>query len=534
MRHYLLLLFIGFSLCLTSCRDDFEFERSTGGLEFSKDTVYLDTVFTNIGSSTYTLKVYNRSDKDIKIPSIRLGEGENSKYRLMVDGMPGKVFSDVELLAKDSMFVFIETTIDYSEYANNTTTFLYNDKILFDNGANEQKVDLVTLVQDAVFIKPNRTLPDNIKEIIEVNGDKGIGHELSTPEELHWTNEKPYVIYGYALVPNGKTLTIDPGARVHFHSESGLAVDTDGTLNINGSLSSTEDMENEVIFEGDRLEPEFSDVPGQWGSLYLLSKNNNTINHITLKNAVVGIFMYNYDTTVQPRLTMNNSQVYNCGNFGVLGRNAIITGDNLALNNAGQAPLALTGGGTANFRQCTFANYFNSFNQVPVLINDYADIVKPDSGEVERRISNVVANFDNCILYGSSNVGISLEHKFPNDVTFKTKFNHCLIKTVDFSRVLKNNPLYPSEVSDVNDPEQALYTDCVIATTSTKDKPDFLDPQNNKLMIATKPDGNTNGPGPDGTADPAIAQAVGIDITGIQRQAPYDMGAYESTTFPED
>ena len=66
MRHYLLLLFIGFSICLTSCRDDFEFERSTGGLEFSRDTVYLDTVFTNIGSSTYTLKVYNRSNKDIQ------------------------------------------------------------------------------------------------------------------------------------------------------------------------------------------------------------------------------------------------------------------------------------------------------------------------------------------------------------------------------------------------------------------------------------------------------------------------------------
>src|SRR5690606_23943624 len=150
-------LFVGFILIgVSSCRNDFEFEPSTGKLEFSRDTVYLDTVFTNIGSSTYTLKVYNRSDKDIKIPSIRLGEGENSKYRLMVDGMSGKVFSNVELLAKDSMFVFIETTIDYNEYANSDTTFLYTDKIEFDAGDRYQKVELVTLVQDAVFLYPHR------------------------------------------------------------------------------------------------------------------------------------------------------------------------------------------------------------------------------------------------------------------------------------------------------------------------------------------------------------------------------------------
>ena len=49
----------------SSCRQDFEFTPSTGTLSFSKDTVYLDTVFSNIGSSTYTLKVYNNSDNDI-------------------------------------------------------------------------------------------------------------------------------------------------------------------------------------------------------------------------------------------------------------------------------------------------------------------------------------------------------------------------------------------------------------------------------------------------------------------------------------
>lgn len=539
MRYYLLLLFIGFTLCFMSCRDDFEFERSTGNLQFSKDTVYLDTVFTNIGSSTYTLKVYNRSNKDIKIPSIYLGERENSKYRLMVDGVPGKVFNDVELLAKDSMFVFIETTIDYSEYANNTTTFLYNDKIYFGTDAGEQKVELVTLVQDAIFIKPDRTLPDNIKEKIVPTGAPGslVGHTLTTADELHWTNEKPYVVYGYAHVPDGQTLTIDAGARVHFHAESGLLVDSAATLDINGQVSSTEDMENEVIFEGDRLEPGFSDTPGQWGGIYLLSAGDNTIEHLTLKNAAVGIFMDVFVEGTRPKLTINNSQIYNCTNFGILARNAILSGDNLTANNAGQVAVALTQGGTYNFRQCTFANYFGSFNQVPVLIADYADVQVQDpitgAVTVERRISNMEANLDNCILYGSSNLGVSLQHLYPkepgnpndpNGVDYKTKFNHCLIKIIDTSNQLKNNPLYPSEG---NNPELALYTECIIAKSSSANKPEFLDPKNNKLNISNESAAN-------GTADPAVGAAVGTDILGSARQAPYDMGAYESITFTED
>ena len=56
----------------SSCRKDFEYQESSGNLTFSKDTVYLDTIFTTIGSSTYTLKVYNPSHTDIQIPSITL------------------------------------------------------------------------------------------------------------------------------------------------------------------------------------------------------------------------------------------------------------------------------------------------------------------------------------------------------------------------------------------------------------------------------------------------------------------------------
>ncbi|MEG0917817.1 MAG: hypothetical protein RSF68_12465, partial [Myroides sp.] len=150
------IILIACLVSLASCRDDFNFEPATGSeLTFSKDTVYLDTIFSNIGSSTYNLKVYNNSNKDIKIPSIRLGKGDNSNFRLMVDGMPGKSFENIELLAKDSMFIFVETTVDIKQQTNNKD-YLYTDEILFQAGSNQQKVNLVTLVKDAVFLYPQK------------------------------------------------------------------------------------------------------------------------------------------------------------------------------------------------------------------------------------------------------------------------------------------------------------------------------------------------------------------------------------------
>jgi hypothetical protein len=328
---------LSFLICLTilmfwsSCRKDFEFSPSTGNLEFQRDTVYLDTVFTNIGSSTYNLKVYNRSDDDIVIPTIQLENGVNSFYRLNVDGgtglegaQEGKFFENVEVLANDSLFIFIETTIDIESLSNSDTQFLYTDRILFDAGNEQQDVDLVTLVKDAVFIYPNRNEDTGIIEtlVFDVNGDgqpdeTSIQGRFLEDDELTFTNEKPYVIYGYAGVGTGQTLTMEPGTRVHFHANSGIIVTDNGTLNINGDLSTDlEALENEVILEGDRLEPLFASIPGQWGTIWLFNGSlNNTINYATIKNATIGILSEGNQAAVNDKLTITNSQIYNASSF---------------------------------------------------------------------------------------------------------------------------------------------------------------------------------------------------------------------------
>ena len=168
MRKWLRIIGVLLAIALTkACDYDLNFSPAqTNDIAFSSDTVYLDTVFTAIGSSTYNLRIYNQSDRNIEIGSIRLGQGSDSQFRLNVDGMHGQDFNDVEILANDSIYVFIETTVDIKDYAANAPEFLYNDQLLVD----EQTVELITLVKDAIFLYPERE--NGFKEIIPLGTDE--------------------------------------------------------------------------------------------------------------------------------------------------------------------------------------------------------------------------------------------------------------------------------------------------------------------------------------------------------------------------
>lgn len=519
MRKFINILFIGILISMSSCRKDFDTVPSSGNLKFSKDTVYLDTVFNTIGSSTYTLKVYNQSNKDIAIPTIKL-KNADSKYRIMVDGMTGvdedkngigdgKSFNNVELLAKDSLFIFIEVTVADINPVNKE--FLYTDEIQFDIGNNLQKVNLVTLIQDAVFLYPQK-YKDGTKETLilgvnENNEEVPVdGFELDENDpvngnEFHFTNKKPYVIYGYAGVPQGKTLKIDAGARVHFHSESGLIVQPKAKLVVNGavSLNPEKPQENEVIFEGDRLEPEFSDTPGQWGVVWLRDESTSLVNHLTLKNATLGFLMQ------KSNLTITNSQIYNSSNYGILARTSTILGENLVLNYSGQSSLACTIGGDYNFTHCTFNNNWSSSKQLAVYVSNF------EKNEDESiTVSNLdQATFNNCIIYGTNNVELFLDKV--NSATFNSSFENCLVKFNDAGTGIANNEIY----NFIRNQESG--------NIKNKD-PKFYKENQNKLNIdktsSAFQKGNT-------------LYLITTDILGITRSEIPDIGAYQSAAFPK-
>jgi hypothetical protein len=500
MRTFIFLLFIGFAISMSSCREDFEFQPSKGELTFSKDTIYCDTVFTNIGSSTYSLKVYNKSSKDIKIPTIRLARPD-SKYRITVDGMTGNdqinhTFRDVELLAKDSMYIFIEVTADIA--SSNPTDFLYTDQILFDEGTNQQKVELVTLIQDAYFLYPKK-LSETTTEMLNIGGIEepvyGFILDENDPingNEYHWKTDKPYVIYGYALA-DAKILTIDPGARIHFHADSGLIIGTGASLKANGTL------EDKIIFEGDRLEPGFSNVAGQWETIWLTSESTaNEIEHVIIKNAVVGLNIDSNDGNYTP---IKNTEIYNSSLIGLYAKTAKIQAENLVINYAGIASLACTLGGNYEFKHCTFNNNWASSRQVAVMLNNY---YKDENG-TSQPFPLEQADFKNCIIYGSNTYELSIDPD--TSVAFNYSFSKCLIK---FG--MTTNSLY-----------SFIYDNPEI---KRNENPRFLDIQNNKLNIG------------DDSSARGFGDNVGVpnDILGITRittDGLYDLGAYQHEIFED-
>jgi hypothetical protein len=513
MKYLYGLAILGCLVLWSSCRNDFESVASTGNLEFSKDTVFLDTIFTNIGSSTYNLKVYNRSDEDINIPTIALGQGEASNYRLNVDGLPGKSFEDIQILAKDSIFIFVETTFNINTVPNQNGEFLYTDQIVFHAGPNQQNVELVTLVKDAIFLFPEQASDGTIETLnlgMDGNGDDILieGFFLED-DQLLFTNEKPYVIYGYAAVAANKTLTIEPGARINFHANSGILVANEGSIKANGAPSTDPlTMENQIIFEGDRLEPTFSEIPGQWGTIWCTAgSTDNEFSYVTIKNSVVGILMDSNDG--DRTLTLTNVEIYNAANVGLLARTGNVYGENLVINNCGQTALSVSLGGTYNFNHCTFANYWtNSFRSFPAVQIDNVLQVS----ETEVVVADLIeANFTNCIIYGNERreLGFVVEPS----AAFNYNLTNTLFRFEDPNGDFTDNPLY-----DFNN--TALYTNTVLNIA-----PMFQDTQNNNFNIETGTSGAEN------IGLPNVMPQ--IDLNGMLRNNPPDAGAYETTVFPD-
>ncbi len=517
MKRSLLCLFILVMVLLwSSCRKDFEFSPSSGKLTFSRDTVFLDTIFSNIGSGTYNLKVYNRSNDDIVIPSVRLEQRQQSNYRLNVDGKAGKEFNDVEIMAKDSIYIFIETTVDIEPITSTETQFLYTDAIAFDSGSNEQKVELVTLIQDAVFLFPDKE--NGIKESLLLDVDTN-GNETRIEgfyledDELIFTNEKPYVIYGYAAVENGKTLTVNAGARVHFHAGSGIIIADGASLKVNGELSTDPVLlENEVIFEGDRLETSFSNIPGQWGTVWLTDGSTaNELNYLTIKNATVGILMDNNDGSSNPTLTIKNTSIYNSSNFGIWAKTAHINAENLVIGNAGLSSLYCNIGGIYSFKHCTFANYWtSSYRNLPaVLIDNYLDLGDGTifTGDLQQ------ANFSNCIIYGNNNYELLFDKT--DNTSFNYNFKNCLIRFDDFNTQFEGDPLYDFTNS-------SLFENIFL-----NENPDFKDSQKQDFKIGEESTAINQG-------NQETAMEVPLDILGVDRTSTPDLGAYQSMIFEEN
>lgn len=391
----LLLFVVVLALSFGSCVKEDDFDTSGDLLlQFSSDTILFDTVFTSVGSATQVFKVYNPSKNRIKIGSIKLGKGEQSPYRFNVDGISSLEVNDIEIDGKDSVFVFIKVTVDPNE---NNAPLIHQDSLIFNINSNTQDVKLIAWGQDAHFYK-----------------------NVILASDYTFTADKPHVIYNFLIVDSTFTLEIQAGAKIHFHPGAILLVYNSASLKVRGTIDAP------VIFEGDRLEDDYKELAGQWDRIWLYAGSiDNEIDYAIIRNGDVGIQADTTGNSTNPTLRITNSQIYNMTSMGIMAQGTNIEAANCVIANCAKYSVALTLGGSYDFRHCTMGNYMpDAHNSSSLLLNNY--YIDIDQNEQPRPLTK--AYFGNCIIYGTAQEEYTLD-KSTSEVDFNYFFDHCLIKT---------------------------------------------------------------------------------------------------------
>lgn len=483
------MLLLGVWLLDTGCRREPLSFAPASQLGFSIDTVFLDTVFHTIGSSTRILKVYNRSEENVRVSRVRLGRGSASFFRFNADGLEGPIAEGLEILANDSAYVLIEVTPEVV----NDIELLYVDSLVFELGnGGLQWVNLVTLAKDAYFHLSDRWL--------DLGNGLGISY-FEVPCNEVWAADKPHVVYGYALVDSGCALTIEAKAEVHFHAGSGLWIYHGGRLAVDPNNMGSH--EEPTVFQGDRLEPFYEDIPGQWGGvlggIFLMGgSENNLIQNAIIKNSSIAIRLDSLDDP-NPNVVLRNVRIFNSSRVGIYGGFGSLLAENVVLSNSGLHHFYGLGG-RYEFVHCTFANYWSqSGRNTPslALLNFFED----GFGTVRTRDLKA-CTFSNCIVDGSLVSELQVGRADGADLEYV--FRHTALKA-------KNDP--DNFGYDLNDPMrfQSMLINADV---------EFLDVFNNHCDL------DSASPVID-LGNPAYAAPVPIDIRGRFRQGLPDLGAYE-------
>jgi hypothetical protein len=469
-------------LQMQSCRQD-DFDTSPNlRLEFSVDSLLFDTVFTTVGSSTRYFKVYNRNNSRINISSLELAGGTSSYFRINADGRSGTTIRDLEIGPRDSIYVFVEVTVDP---VNQDLPLIISDSVVFQVNNNIQDVKLVAWGQDANFIHPN--VNDTVL---------GISYHLITENSV-WTGPKPWVVYGLVLVAPDVTLRIEDGARVHLHNQSALIFLQRSSLQVEGT------PEEPVVFQGDRLEPGYSNLPGQWGYIWLTATSrNHSIENAIIKNATYGIVMDSIGSLTEPTLRIRNTIIKNMDQTGLELRGAWVEAQNLVVSNCGVHAIYMGLGGSYDFRHVTVGNYYSlpgSIRQTPSVVfnNYYVDTTNTvQVREFEK------AYFGNSIIYGSLQQEILLD-LYPGNSAANFMFDHSLVRTTLQQQL---GHLFESSIFNT--------------------QPRFLNVNNDYRLREDSP--------AIGAGDPGIAAGIPYDILGNSRLERVDMGAYQYYEIEND
>lgn len=412
----------------TSCKKELNFSK--GNLTFSTDTLVFDTVFTTIGSTTKRFRFRNPSKQTIKIDEVELMGGPDSPFRMNVDGFKGTLITDLEIEGEDSLFVFVEATLDVN---GNVLPMIVEDSIRFRTNGKDQYVNLAIWGQDAYF---------HYKDINE-----GV-----------WPNDKPHVIYNFAAIDSATTLTIQEGTQVHLHKNS-ILYNYKGTLNIEGTA------DNKVVFQGDRLETFYDNITGQYYGIYMQEARPSVIRHTVVKNGIAGIHVFSRDEDFNDyTLTIENSEIFNNSNYGIfLYSGARIKAENSIIHSNGLHALLVLEGGSFNFNYCNLLSYGSNGQSPAVGISNYF----VDNANGVTNVGSIPeGTITNSVIYGFQDNEIAIDTlQLDGQVQLNFNFDNNLVRLEEPS----TDPIYQNTIWN----EEPLFTNVIEA--------DFSFPQNSPL-----------------------------------------------------
>lgn len=394
----------------TGCRKE-KFLDTGGELRFSVDTLTFDTVFTSLGSYTAWVKIYNPQNQPVNISSVRLEGGDGSQFNINVNGQKGNVVKDVEIAAKDSMYVFATVNIDPDDKDN---PFVVQDKLIATLNGRQYTIPFMAYGQNAYYL---------VDSLITSNQT--------------WHTDKPYVIIRNAAVDENVTVTIPAGCRIYVHADSRLIVL--GTLKVNGT------KQDSVIFQGDRLDRKYfgnEGYPGEWGGIYFTSTSrDNEINYAVLKNVgnstrlgqsvfTPAAIQLNADTIDdgKPQLLLTNSIIENSIGYGILSFFGSVVMNNCLVNTCGAQCLAAFEGGTYFIDNCTFVTYGTNKvshvdNPVVALLN-YRDV-----DNTSYVAGPLLVRMRNTVVWGSLETEFFAQRR--DGASFDVTLENCLVKNKD-------------------------------------------------------------------------------------------------------
>lgn len=352
----------------SSCIDDTISTSPADLLTFSTDTLSFDTVFTDLGTPTARLLVYNKGKKGVNISEIKF-RNSDTRFSINVDGMSGKSFHDIEIRGGDSIYVFVECYIPASESAEPSLTA---DQLLFITNGVTQAVEVEAYGQNVRRLHAPRVTADAVYDA-----------------------RMPYVVFDSLVVDAGATLTLEPGTKLLFHDKAYMRVY--GTLLASGEAGKL------IELRGDRLDKVlpnlyYDQMSSQWEGLSFASGSfGNVMEYVDMRSTTSGLVADSCGNLSERKLLLRNSWIHNSAASALTSNHAWIDAYGVIFSESAGPVVNLTGG-RHTMVQCTMANYYLFAAPSGAILT--LRHIRGEDGDAPAANPYMVASFENSIIYG--------------------------------------------------------------------------------------------------------------------------------------